>query len=1093
VTCERCGQENREEAKFCDECGAPLRARETTPVREPPRPRGYTPRHLAERILGSRSALEGERKQVTVLFADVKGSLELAEGAGPEEWHAILDRFFAILSEGVHRFEGTINQYTGDGIMALFGAPIAHEDHARRACYAALHLRSELRLYSEELKRTRGLSFSVRMGINSGEVVVGKIGDDLRMDYTAQGHTVGLAQRMERLAAPGNAYLTDNTARLVSGFFELRPLGEFEIRGIGRKVTAFELGAVGDLRSRFDLARSRGLSRFVGREREMALLEEAREASLDGRARIVSIVGEAGLGKSRLCFEFLERCRARGMRVAEGHAVSHGLSVPLLPWLTLFRSSFDVSDRDDPREAREKVAGRTVLWDTSLGELLPIVFEFMGIADPDEPPIEMDPEARRRKLLEFVCRASEARNRHQGSVVLWEDLHWLDAASDQMLAEWIEAIARTRTLVVTNFRPEYGARWTDGENRQTIALGRLETHDVRSLLDNLLGKDPTVYALPAMIEERTRGNPFFIEEVVQTLVERGLLRGSRGAYRLEAPLRSLEIPGSVRSVLAARIDRLEEELKALLQTASVLGKSFEEPVLERTTGWPRSRLASPLAALQSAEMIFEETIYPVRKLAFKHPLTQEVAYRSQLGYRRALTHRAAAQAIESLHPEQLDEKAALLAHHWEGADEPMEAARWHARAASWVGTNDIPESLRHARRVLVLLTRGDDVEANLRLGVQTRSRLLQLAWRGGMPHEEEDRLFAEGAALAERLGDDRQRAMLAIPYGECRSIRGDEEGRERHSRDAYESALASGDLDLALSALVPLASSLHMRGRVHEALALLERHASALEGDTGDAAFWGFSVSAYLLGIRGHLRASAGRFVEAYGDVERSARVARADGRLDSELIADLWHGKVAIDAGDAPTALTYARRAQERAERHGAPTYVILSDTALAQAFALAGEIDLARERITHGGETILAFGIEGLRPDQLVLAAEVELAGGESASALRLADECVAANRNARLEPHLARSLVVLARAGACTGALSSSEAEILLGEAAELLERMDMRSHAPFVREARSELAALRGDSSTAAALRAEAVRLWTDMGAAGHARRLALGAG
>src|SRR3989454_2341797 len=337
LRCPSCGHANRAAAKFCEECGTRLASAAASA--EPPRaPRDYTPRHLAEKILGSRAALEGERKQVTVLFADVKGSMDLAEQLDPEEWHRILDRFFHLLADGVHRFEGTVNQYTGDGMMALFGAPIAHEDHAQRACYAALHLGEALRGYADDLRRTQGLNFSVRMGLNSGEVVVGRIGDDLRMDYTAQGHTVGLAQRMEQLAEPGKVYLTQHTAALASGFFQLRDLGAFDVKGVREPVHAYELQGVGPMRTRLEIARARGFSRFVGRDEEMATLEAALTRAGSGTGQLVGIVAEPAVGKSRLCFEFAERCRARGLRFASAHGVPHGKMVPFLPWLELLRS-----------------------------------------------------------------------------------------------------------------------------------------------------------------------------------------------------------------------------------------------------------------------------------------------------------------------------------------------------------------------------------------------------------------------------------------------------------------------------------------------------------------------------------------------------------------------------------------------------------------------------------------------------------------------------------------------------------------------------------------------------------------------------------
>src|SRR6059058_5628991 len=365
LRCPSCGHANRAAAKFCEECGTRLASAAASA--EPPRaPRDYTPRHLAEKILGSRAALEGERKQVTVLFADVKGSMDLAEQLDPEEWHRILDRFFQLLAEGVHRFEGTVNQYTGDGVMALFGAPIAHEDHAQRACWAALHLCNEVRRYADELRTARGLNFAVRLGINSGEVVVGRIGDDLRMDYTALGHTVGLAARMEQLAEPGKVFLTEHTARLVAGFFTLRDLGESAVKGVGAPLRVYELEGVGALRTRLDVARARGFSRFVGRTAEMASLEAALGRAVAGTGQVIGVVAEAGVGKSRLCHEFTERARAQGIAVYDAHCVAHGKMIPFLPVLELLRGYFGITDQDGDEAARRKVAGTLLLLDPEL-------------------------------------------------------------------------------------------------------------------------------------------------------------------------------------------------------------------------------------------------------------------------------------------------------------------------------------------------------------------------------------------------------------------------------------------------------------------------------------------------------------------------------------------------------------------------------------------------------------------------------------------------------------------------------------------------------------------------------------------------------
>jgi class 3 adenylate cyclase len=667
--CPSCGSSNPADQKFCNACGQEL----TSPGEEagvatgapaaPPDPRSHVPEHLAQKIRAGQGALEGERKQVTVLFADVMGSMELAEQSDPEQWRQIMERFFAILCEGVHRFEGTVDKFTGDGIMALFGAPIAREDHAQRACYAALHLQEELASYAAELRRERGLSFSVRMGLNSGEVVVGAIGEDLAMDYTAIGHTVGLAQRMEQLAEPGKAYLTEHTASLAEGYLALTDLGEFQVKGASRALRVHELTGVGAARGRLDVSRARGFSRFVGRDDELRVLERAREQALAGRPQVIGIVGEAGVGKSRLCDMFARRCRAKGIPVYHTSGHAHAKSIPLMPVLQIMRSYFDVTDLDSHQTARERIAGKLLLLDESFGEDLPLIFDFLAVPDPERPSPRMDPEARQRQVLGITKRLVRAQSAREPGVTVFEDLHWLDPASEAFVANHVEASQGTQGLTILNFRPEYQAPWMSKSYYRQIALAPLGPEAIEEMLRDLLGSDPSLDGLPDLVRERTAGNPFFIEEVVQSLVEAGSLEGERGAYRLVRPVDAAAVPASVQAVLSARIDRLPERDKAVLQAASVIGKECPSSVLARVVELEPALLEEALRNLVASEFIFEQELYPEAVYAFKHPLTQEVAYGSQLGERRSVAHAAVARAIAEEHPARLDEWAALLAHH----------------------------------------------------------------------------------------------------------------------------------------------------------------------------------------------------------------------------------------------------------------------------------------------------------------------------------------------------------------------------------------------------------------------------------------------
>lgn len=625
------------------------------------------PQDLIGRSPVSQGKVEGERKQVTVLFADVTGSMELTERTDPEEFQALMGRLFAILSGGVQRFGGTVDTFTGDGIMAVFGAPIAYEDHARRACYAAVQLHEELAEYASELRRSRGFDLPVRMGINSGEVIVGSIGDDREPVYTAVGRTVGLAQRMEQLAQPGTTCLTDATAKLVEGYVTLRDLGAFDVRGVRGSVRVYELGGVGPVRRPIELSRSRGFSRFVGRAEEMHELEAALDSALAGEGQIIGITGEPGVGKSRLCHEFSERCRASGLAVYEAQGHAHTRSIPFHPVLDLARSYFGIGEGDSDAAARERIRGKLALIDVDVADDIPLLFEFLSVPDPAAPAPPLDPVRRQERLLDLVTRVTLVQNQREPVVLVLEDLHLVDQGTELFLGALVEAVPAAGGLMVLSFRPEYRADWMARSYYRPVPVVPLAAAAIRALLADLLGPDGSLAELRERIVERVAGNPFFAEELVQSLAEAGYLEGRRGAYRLGRTVDHTALPASVIAVLGARIDCLSERDKTVLQTAAVIGREFSQPVLAAAIDLAESQLEEALGELLAAGYIFRRALYPRPEYAFEHPLTRDVAYGSLLGERRASAHVAVARALEQQGGELLDEQAAVIAHHYEQA------------------------------------------------------------------------------------------------------------------------------------------------------------------------------------------------------------------------------------------------------------------------------------------------------------------------------------------------------------------------------------------------------------------------------------------
>jgi class 3 adenylate cyclase/tetratricopeptide (TPR) repeat protein len=974
---------------------------------------------------------DAERKQVTVLFADVSGSMDLAEQHDPEEWRQIMQRFFSMLAETVRGFEGTVDKFTGDGIMAVFGAPIAHEDHARRACYAALQMLDDVAEYAGELRRAKGLNFSTRIGINSGEVVAGAIGGEEEGGaYTAIGHTVGLAQRMEALAEPGKAYLTEHTAELARGFLELRDLGRFEIKGASRPLEVFELAGVGQARSRLDLARERGFSRFVGREGEVAALAEALQRAGDGEAQALGVVAEPGVGKSRLFYEFVQRCRADGVEVFEAQAQAHGRSIPYMPILQMLRSFFGIGDGEPEQLTRERIAGRALLLDQSFAEDLPLLFDFLGVPDPERPAPQMSPEARQRALAAVLCRLTSNPRRRKALVLVFEDLHWIDAGSQAMVSGLIEGFEGTPTLVLVNYRPEYEPPWDKSTGFRAMPLEPLTRADTRELLHDLAGEDPSLDGLEEPIHERTGGNPFFIEEIVRELAESGHLLGERGAYRLARPIDDAGVPVTVQAVLAARIDRLDHDAKQLLQVASVIGKEMSAEALAMAAGLEGEQMEAQLRTLIDAGFLYEAELYPQRLLAFRHPLTQEVAYGTQLASQRAATHAAAARATIALEPlERHDELAALIADHFKQGGEPLEAARWSARGAHWAGHSRPRESLRLWHDAMVLVDQVEErTEETDALAIASRLLQLQYAWRVGMTREEEERLAAEAEEIAGRRNDLHSLALLRLATDVRPGLPHVADEWLAAVRETTEIADRSGDRHLR-AAVRSAGAYAYLCVADFEGFERVLDEVLELVGDdsrVGAGLVLGSPIAWGLMG-KGMVRREQLAFEEAEELFERALQVAVDED--DPETASWVRSNQAGLMAmrGDAEAGLAMARRNCELTDRLGDVFSRTLALTNLAWCQLYAGEAEGAlenieeaerayRESMGNGGE------MEAWRAQ---LRAQALTAVGRAEEAIEVAERATATARERGMMWTYPVAMLALARARRAAGRDGAPEA--------------------------------------------------------------------
>jgi class 3 adenylate cyclase len=706
LTCTKCRSELPASAKFCLECGEPVVSQATAEPRFTS-PESYTPKHLAEKILTSKTALEGERKQVTVLFADLKGSMELLADRDPEEARKILDPVLERMMEAVHRYEGTVNQVMGDGIMALFGAPLAHEDHAIRACYAALRMQETVKRHAAEVYRAHGVPIRIRVGLNSGEVVVRSIGNDLHMDYTAIGQTAHLAARMEQIADPGTIRLTSDTLQLAEGFVQVQPLGPTPVKGLGTPVEVYELTGASTVRSRLQAAAARGLTKFVGRDEELRTVFATLEQARAGRGQVVAIVGEPGVGKSRLVWEFTHSHRSQGWRVLETASVSYGKATTYFPVIELLRSYFGIEPRDDDRKMLEKVTGKLLALDRALEPTLPVFLSLLDVPVGDAEWTKLDPSQRRRHTLDALKRLLLRESQVQPVLLVVEDLHWVDSETQAWLDLVVESLPTARLLLVVNYRPEYAHGWGSKTYYQQVRLGALPSANAEELLEALLGTGPGLEDLGRLLVARTQGNPFFLEESVRALVETQALTGERGAYRLAEPVQSVRLPATVQAILAARIDRLAPGDKRLLQGAAVVGKDVPFRLLEAIADEPEERLREALARLQGAEFLYEARLFPELEYTFKHALTHEVAYGDLLQDRRRTLHAEVLQAIERLYSDRLGEYVERLAHHalhGELREKAVDYLRQAGlKAASRSALHDARGSFEQALRVLEAL------------------------------------------------------------------------------------------------------------------------------------------------------------------------------------------------------------------------------------------------------------------------------------------------------------------------------------------------------------------------------------------------------
>jgi class 3 adenylate cyclase len=781
--------------------------------------------------------LDGERKVVTMLFADIKGSMDLIEDLDPEEARAIVDPALKLMMDAVDHYGGYVAQSTGDGIFALFGAPIAHEDHPHRALLAALRMQQELRRYSARTRAEGHLPIQVRVGINTGEVVVRAIQTgEGRTEYAPVGHSTGIAARMQTLAPIGSIATTEQVRKLCEGYFAFAALGPTKVKGVSEPVNVYEVTGLGPLRTRLQRSATRGYTKFVGREREMEALKHAAELAKGGRGQIVTVVADPGVGKSRLFFEFKATSRS-GCLVLEGLSFSHGKTTAYLPLVELIQSYFGIDPDDEPYRRREKVAGKVAMLDLSLEETLPYLFGLLGILDGVDPLAGMDEQIRRRRTQDAVKRVLMRESLKHPLMIIFEDLHWIDDETQGFLNLLAEVVANAPVLLLVNYRPEYTHNWNSKTYYTQLRLDPLGIESAGEILTARLGDSPQLAQLKRLILERTQGNPLFIEELVEALFDEGVLVRN-GAVKVTRALNQLNTPPTVEGILAARIDRLPPEAKDLLQTLSVVGSEFQLALVRQVAQFPANRLDQLLDVLQAGEFIYEQPSTADVEYSFKHALTHDEAYKSLLTERRKTLHERTARAIEALYSQRLEDHYASLAYHYRSSDNAPKAVEYLLLAGEQaVDRGAYAQSGGNAELALNLIERlPEGVE---RLRAELRVRLLQgkiLPVLYGVASPERLQGFERVCELSEQVQDPSALFLGLYNVAYVYVLRGEVQRARELMRRCVEIAEQLNDSKMITAAQYILAMGAYHSGNLPEASSrfsdLMKRLVSAQSGVT---------------------------------------------------------------------------------------------------------------------------------------------------------------------------------------------------------------------------------------------------------------------
>ena len=993
LICPSCDHPYQADSIFCDECGHTLTKPKAAPSVNYSEPQSYTPKHLADKILTTRSSIEGERKLVTVFFADMANYTSISEKLDPEEVHQIMDGAFKILMDEIHKYEGTINQFTGDGVMALFGAPVAHEDHAQRACYAALAIQNTLEAYGDKIEEDTGVEFKMRVGLNSGPVIVGAIGDDLRMDYTAVGDTTNLGSRMESMAKSGTILVSGNTHRLVRSFFEFESLGKVEVKGKKALQDAFELIKAGEVATRIGASIAKGLTRFVGRKNSMAALLDAFDRVKSGSGQVVGLLGEAGVGKSRLLLEMRNMLPQDEYSYLEGRCLQYGGSMAYLPVLDILRSYFDIKEGDREFLIKKKMEEKVLDLDVKLKGVIPPFQSLLSLKVDDENFSKLEPKEKREKTFEAIRDILVRGSQERPLILTVEDIHWIDKTSEAFLNYMIGWLPNTPIMLLPLYRPEYTHPWGSKSYYTKVGLDQLGTTSSGELVKAILEEGEVAPALRQLILNRAAGNPLFMEEFTHTLLENGSIERKDEKYVLSGKASQIQVPDTIQGIISARLDRLEDNLKRTMQVASVIGRDFAFRILQTITGM-REELKSNLLNLQGLEFIYEKNLFPELEYIFKHALTQEVAYNSLLLKRRKEIHGRIGRAIEELYAERLEEFYEMLAYHYSKSDSLEKACRYSRLSGEKAeGNYSHREAFDFYKGAIDLLNKLPETAENKKEKMEVLDLLITPLSFLGYP-EGSLGMLQQAERVSKELGDERLLAKIYNTMGMYYSHRGDPQLGMKYSEDAFKEARKNLDIELMVPLAVGLSISYNPAGEYYkivdmapDVINLIEK----AERETDSFSMGGWNPYSLLCSYCGEKMGFLGAFDEGKTFLEKGLANANRMNDLIALGVLEMQYGYLYIVKGDWESSKELLEKGIKHNEEAKYAFLSALSWSSLGYACAMLGDPVTGKRHAEKGLKIHRDSGVEMFLSLAHFHSGSIHLDLGDLKNARSLAEEAL------------------------------------------------------------------------------------------------------